>query len=225
MQRILFVDDHPAMLSLLQQVAQAEGYACLLAGSGEEALRLMRKEHVDAVVLDVMMPGMDGMEVCRAIRTHSDVPILMLTARTEERDCIEGFNMGADDYVTKPFSPRELMVRIRALLRRAGKPERRVLQVGELVLDPFAHRTTLCGAELKLTKKEEGLLEILMRTPGKVFTREELLDRLWTDTVELNDRAVDTQVRRLRAKLEEIPHEHVALTTVWGLGYKVEEKP
>ena len=95
MQRILFVDDHPAMLSLLQQVAQAEGYACLLAGSGEEALRLMRKEHVDAVVLDVMMPGMDGMEVCRAIRTHSDVPILMLTARTEERDCIEGFNTGA----------------------------------------------------------------------------------------------------------------------------------
>ena len=145
MQRILFVDDHPAMLSLLQQVAQAEGYACLLAGSGEEALRLMRKEHVDAVVLDVMM---DGMEVCRAIRTHSDVPILMLTARTEERDCIEGFNTGADDYVTKPFPPRELMVRIRALLRRAGKPERRVLQVGELVLDPFAHRTTLCGAEL-----------------------------------------------------------------------------
>lgn len=117
------------------------------------------------------------------------------------------------------------MVRIRALLRRAGKPERRVLQVGELVLDPFAHRTTLCGTELKLTKKEEGLLEILMRTPGKVFTREELLDRLWTDTVELNDRAVDTQVRRLRAKLEEIPLEHVALTTVWGLGYKVEEKP
>ncbi len=185
----------------------------------------MRKEHVDAVVLDVMMPGMDGMEVCRAIRTHSDVPILMLTARTEERDCIEGFNTGADDYVTKPFSPRELMVRIRALLRRAGKPEKRVLQVGELVLDPFAHRTTLCGTELKLTKKEEGLLEILMRTLGKVFTREELLDRLWTDTVELNDRAVDTQVRRLRAKLEEIPHEHVALTTVWGLGYKVEEKP
>ena len=162
MQRILFVDDHPAMLSLLQQVAQAEGYACLLAGSGEEALRLLRREAVDAVVLDVMMPGMDGMEVCRAIRTHSDVPILMLTARTEERDCIEGFNMGADDYVTKPFSPRELMVRIRALLRRAGKSERRVLQVGELVLDPFAHRTTLCGTELKLTKKEEA--EILRKT-------------------------------------------------------------
>lgn len=213
------------MLSLLRQVAQAEGYASLLANSGEEALRLLRREAVDAVVLDVMMPGMDGMEVCSAIRTHSDVPILMLTARTEERDCIEASMSGADDYVTKPFSPRELMVRIRALLRRAGKPERRVLQVGELVLDPFAHRTTLCGVELRLTKKEEGLLEILMRTPGKVFTREELLDRLWTDAVELNDRAVDTQVRRLRAKLEEIPHEHVALTTVWGLGYKVEEKP
>lgn len=225
MQRILFVDDHPAMLSLLRQVAEAEGYACVLANNGAEALRLFREEPVDVIVLDVMMPGMDGLEVCRTIRAQSDVPILMLTARTEERDCIEGFNTGADDYVLKPFSPRELMVRIRALLRRAGKPERRVLQVGELVLDPFAHRTTLCGAELKLTKKEEGLLEILMRTPGKVFTREELLDRLWTDTVELNDRAVDTQVRRLRAKLEEIPHEHVALTTVWGLGYKVEEKP
>lgn len=221
MQRILFVDDHPAMLSLLQQVAQAEGYACLLAGSGEEALRLLRREAVDAVVLDVMMPGMDGMEVCRAIRTHSDVPILMLTARTEERDCIEGFNTGADDYVTKPFSVLELTARVDALVRRLGLHSftTETIQSGEFCLDMRARELKKNGKRVDLTQVEFSLMKTFLENRGRAMDREELLGAVWGKHYSGELKIVDVNIRRLRIKVEDDPASPRHITTVRGFGY------
>ena len=221
--RILLVEDNEIIRMTLRLVLEDEGNTVIEAPDGEHALRSYVERSVDLVVLDLTLPGMDGFEVCRALRKRGDVPIVMLTARTDSHDQVAGLEAGADDYVTKPVEPKVLTARIRALLRRAARPEGpHALRFGELEIAPEAGLVRLRGTPVDLTKTELLLLCELARSAGKVLTREVLLERVWGYDYVGDTRLVDVAIRRLRGKIEDDPGRPERVVTVRGLGYRFE---
>jgi DNA-binding response OmpR family regulator len=221
-QTILVAEDDPNIAALVARYLEREGFKALVATDGERALELARRGPA-LVVLDLMLPKVDGWEVCRRLRATSDVPIVMLTAREDEADRVAGLVLGADDYVVKPFSPRELVARIKAVLRRAHRPSGPagpVLEHGALTLDAERHRVTLDGRDVALTPSEFTLLHCLMAAPGRVFSRRQLLDRLHGDGGVVVDRVVDVHVGKLRRKIEADPTHPNYVETVRGVGYR-----
>jgi DNA-binding response OmpR family regulator len=219
---VLVVDDEPIVREVVVRYLQREGYRTLEAADGERARELLERDAPSLVVLDVMLPGTDGLALCRWIRSRSDLPVIMLTARGEEADRIVGLELGADDYVTKPFSPRELAARVRTVLRRARTPEppRAALTYGELVIDAASREVTKAGEPLRLTAKEFDLLWFLASHPRKVFSRGQLMDRVWGYEAALDTGTVTVHMRRLREKIEDDPSRPRFLETVWGVGYR-----
>lgn len=222
---ILVADDEPKVVKLARDYLEKNGFRVISAGDGNTALALARREKPDLVVLDLLLPGMDGREVCRAIRRESDVPIIMLTALAEESDQIVGLELGADDYITKPFSPRALAARVRAVLRRARGQVQLPSQIrqGELEIDLAGHRVTLAGRPLHLTPNEFKLLAVLARHPGQTLSREQLLDELHGSAAANFDRSVDSHIKNLRRKLESDPSAPRFIETVYGVGYRFME--
>lgn len=219
---ILIVDDEERLVSLVRAYLEQEGFQVVTARDGREALFVARQAHPDLIVLDLMMPEMDGYEFLRVHRQEENTPVIMLTARIEETDRILGLELGADDYVTKPFSPRELAARVRAVLRRSGQeaPKADILQQGSVRLDREAHLVTVEGKPVDLTPSEFDLLSTLMATPGRAFSRLELLDRIQGTAFEGYERTIDVHVKNLRAKLEEDAHSPRYIETVYGIGYR-----
>jgi DNA-binding response OmpR family regulator len=219
---VLVVDDEPIVRDVVVRYLRREGYETLEAGDGLRAQELLREHEPNLVVLDLMLPGMDGLQLCRWIRSHSELPVIMLTARAEEADRIVGLEFGADDYVTKPFSPRELAARVRTVLRRSrltvGASER--IAYGDLELDAAAREVTKAGTELRLTAKEFDLLWFLASHPRRVFSRDQLMDRVWGYEPAFDTGTVTVHVRRLREKIEDDPSKPRRLETVWGVGYR-----
>ncbi len=226
--RILIVEDDPNLLATLEYNLDKEGYKVVTATDGAEALETARREKPNIIILDLMLPGISGLEVCRILRQKMTMPILMLTAKSEEVDKIVGLEIGADDYMTKPFSMRELQARIRVLLRRSvvslAQPavEKVILKTGELEIDIARHQALLKGKELKLTPKEYDLLAFLAGNRGLVFSREKLLERVWGYDYAGNTRTVDVHIRWLRQKIESDPSKPEYLITIRGTGYKLE---
>jgi DNA-binding response OmpR family regulator len=220
---VLVVDDEPIVRDVVARYLEREGYETLEAGDGEEAQRLLERDSPSLVVLDVMLPGIGGLELCRWIRSRSEVPIVMLTALGEETDRIVGLELGADDYITKPFSPREVAVRVRNLMRRAaGVPGASTARVsfGDVVIDPAARETHKAGEPLALTLKEFDLLLFLASNPRQVFSRGQLMDRVWGYESALDTGTVTVHIRRLRTKVEDDPSHPRHLETVFGAGYR-----
>lgn len=225
MNPILIVDDNEQIVQILAQYVKAEGWPCLTARCGEEALSLFDAAVPSLILLDIMLPGIDGMEVCRRIRSVSSVPILMITARDEDADRILGLDIGADDYIVKPFSPGEVMARIRAVLRRMPADKgQKTLVIGTLSIHLPSLSVTLDGHKLALTRREVELLYTLASSPGRVFTRDNLLTLVWGYEHVGNYRAVDSHIKRLRQKLDAYPHDFFTIATVWGTGYKFERR-
>jgi DNA-binding response OmpR family regulator len=228
MRRILVVDDESSIREVLTHYLEAAGFAVIEAPDGATALRLAAMSPPDLVVLDVMLPGIDGMEVCRRLRAESAIPILMLTAKIEEDDKLAGFNLGADDYVTKPFSPREVVVRVQALLRRVEALHvpamvlDDTLRIGDLAIRPQLRQVEYKGMLLDLTAKEFDLLHFLAGRPRQVFSRQQLLDQVWDIGYYGDTSTVTVAICRLREKLEVDPAHPRHLRTVWGVGYKFE---
>ena len=223
--KILIVDDEPQIVRVLKGYLETAGFQVVTASGGTEAIAAFRHEAPDLVVLDLMLPEVDGLDVARAIRRQGDVPIIMLTARVEETDRLIGLELGADDYVTKPFSPREVVARVRAVLRRTERTElaSRTLKEGDIVLDPDKRQVTVQGRPVELTPTEFDLLAVLMETPGRVFSRMQLLDKVQGYAYEGYERTVDAHVKNLRQKIEEDPRHPRVVLTVYGLGYKFRE--
>lgn len=227
MSKILIADDNRQIADVLAKFVVKEGMEPVVASDGEMALQLFAKHAPDIVMvlLDVMMPKMDGFEVCKTIRRDSMVPIIMITARDEDYDRIMGLDMGADDYVVKPFSPTEVMARIRAVLRRIKSPAQpggQILTISNLFIDIDRYEVRIGSESVSLTKKEVELLYTLANTHIKMFTRDDLLDKVWGADYEGTDRVVDTHIKRLRAKLSNYKHPEWDIKTVWGRGYKFE---
>jgi len=220
---VLVVDDEPIVRDVVVRYLEREGYGTLEAGDGDSARRLIEQRRPDLIVLDVMLPGTDGLELCRWIRARSELPVIMLTARGEEADRIVGLELGADDYVTKPFSPRELAARVRTVLRRsrAGAVPTERLAFGDVMLDAETREVRKNGAEVKLTAKEFDLLWFLASHPRRVFGRDQLMSRVWGYEAALDTGTVTVHVRRLREKIEDDPSTPKHLQTVWGVGYRV----
>jgi two-component system alkaline phosphatase synthesis response regulator PhoP len=223
---ILVVDDEPQITRLAQDYLVRDGFRVLVAGDGGAALTLARHEQPDLIVLDLTLPGTDGLEVCRTLRRWSDVPIVMLTARAEEADRLIGLELGADDYITKPFSPRELVARVRAVLRRARGDVRQpqVLRAGPLEIDLEGHSVRRDGEAIALTRSEFNLLAVLAQNPGTVFSREQLLERIHGVAYDGFDRSIDSHIKNLRRKLEVDPLKPELLLTIYGIGYKFAEE-
>ncbi len=223
MPRILVVDDEKVMVKGLKFNLENEGYTVDVGYHGKEAVDLARQQNYDLILLDLMMPEIDGLEACMQIREFSSVPIIMLTARGEDTDKLLGFEYGADDYITKPFNILELKARIRALLRRSGRAERQesshLVRQGPWTLDTEERTAHNGRASVELTAKEFDVLELLMRNPGKVYSREQLLNLVWGYEYTGDYRTVDVHVRRLREKMEETPADPVYILTKWGVGY------
>lgn len=223
MQTILVVDDEAKIVRLVRDYLEAAGFRVLLAYDGKTALAQARHERPDLIVLDLNLPGMDGLDVARAIRRERNTPIIMLTARVAETDRVVGLELGADDYVTKPFSPRELVARVRAVLRRVqgDEPPAATIRIGDLVIDPETRTVTRGGQEIHLTTTEFDLLHVLARTPGQVFSRMELLDRVQGTAFEGYERTIDVHIKNLRKKLEPDPRHPRYILTVYGVGYRM----
>ena len=219
---ILVVDDDPDIAQTLRSYLEQSGYLVSVASDGKQAIQAFHSVRPDLIVLDLMMPEMDGMEVTRTIRRHSDVPIIMLTARVDETDKLIGLEMGADDYVTKPFSPREVVARVKAVLRRTrGQPlQSEVLTAGGIRLDRAAHEVTLNNRPVDLTPSEFNLLQALMDNPGRVMTRLQLIEKGFGYTYEGYERTIDAHVKNLRQKIEEDPRNPDYILTVYGVGYR-----
>jgi DNA-binding response OmpR family regulator len=219
---VLVVDDEPIVREVVVSYLQREGYRTLEAEDGDRARELLESESPSLVVLDVMLPGTDGLELCRWIRGRSELPIIMLTARGEEADRIVGLELGADDYVTKPFSPRELAARVRTVLRRSSSEvsEAERLSFEDLSIDARTREVKKSGVELRLTAKEFDLLWFLARHPRQVFSRDQLMDRVWGYEAALDTGTVTVHIRRLREKIEDDPSQPRFLQTVWGVGYR-----
>lgn len=223
---ILIVEDETRLRDLVRGYLVQDGFRVLLAGDGISALEVAQREQPDLLILDLMLPGIDGLEVCRRLRTFSDAYVLMLTARAEEIDRVVGLEVGADDYLTKPFSPRELMARVRAMLRRprrsAAQPPSLPppLQFGALTIDVTRHEATLAGVPLPLTNLEYDLLSTLAAHPGRAFTRAQLLDRVWGGDYFGDDHVVDVHIANLRKKLADDPMRPQFIITVRGVGYR-----
>jgi two-component system, OmpR family, alkaline phosphatase synthesis response regulator PhoP len=225
MPTVLVVDDEPKIVQLARDYLEHAGFAVLAAGDGASALQAARVRQPDLIVLDLGLPGLDGLEVMRSIRAAGSTPIVVLTARDTELDRVLGLELGADDYVTKPFSPRELVARVRAVLRRserAVEPRER-LEVGELVLDVPRLRTTVAGRAADLTATEFEILATMAREPGRVFTRSQLLDAVHGVAFESYERAIDAHIKNIRRKLEPDPARPRFVQTVYGVGYRVAE--
>ncbi|MEU1178386.1 response regulator transcription factor [Streptomyces sp. NPDC005820] len=231
MKRVLVVDDDPTVSEVVAGYLDRAGFTVDVAADGPTAVARASARPPDLVVLDLMLPGMDGLEVCRRIRTTGPLPVIMLTARGDEEDRILGLEVGADDYVTKPFSPRELVLRVESVLRRAGAAASARAEIAEpwlrsgpLALDPTARRATRGGSELSLTIREFDLLEFFIRHPGQATSREQLMQRVWG--WEFGDLStVTVHVRRLREKVEEDPARPLLISTVWGVGYRFDPPP
>lgn len=222
-QRILVVDDDPKTVSSVRLYLEHAGYQVSVAPDGPRALALAGETPApDLVVLDRMLPGLDGLEVCRRIREVSKVPIIMLTARSTEADRLDGLDLGADDYVVKPFSPRELVARVRAVLRRMpGATDEPPIRVGDLVVDLARHEVTVAGRAVKLTPREFDLVEVFARAPGRAYTRAELLERAFETDSDALDRTIDAHVANLRRKLDAVAAGPSRVETVFGVGYRM----
>lgn len=220
--KILVVDDEKRLVTLVEAYLHQEGYGVITASNGQEALHLARQEKPDLILLDIMMPEMDGFEFIQAHRREADTPIILLTARVEEEDHVIGLELGADDYVTKPFRPRELVARVRAVLRRTGKSltPAEVLRVGEISLDREGHLVKVAEELVDLTPSEFDLLGALMSTPGRVFSRMELLDRIQGVAYEGYERTIDVHIKNLRSKIERDSRNPRYIETVYGIGYR-----
>ncbi|MBI5030387.1 MAG: response regulator transcription factor [Chloroflexi bacterium] len=222
-QKILIVDDERLIVDSVKYGLQKEAYTIVAAYDGEQAITKVRDEKPDLVLLDIQLPKKDGWAVCREIRQTSRVPIIMLTARSEEADKVLGLELGADDYLAKPFSMRELLARVRAALRRVTEyvePLAQPTKIGDVEIDPHSHRVTICGKGLELTKKEYDLLQVLMTHSGKVVTRNDLIDRVWQTDWVGDTRTLDVHIRWLREKIENNPGKPRYIQTVRGVGYR-----
>ena len=218
--RVLVVDDDLALAEMLGIVLHNEGLDVVHCADGSSALAVFRESRPDVVLLDVMLPGIDGIEVCRRIRAESGIPIVMLTARTDTIDVVVGLESGADDYVSKPFKPQELIARVRARLRRTDEPEPEALEIGDLTIDVAGHSVKREGRQLSLTPLEFDLLVALARKPWQVFSREVLLEQVWGYRHAADTRLVNVHVQRLRSKIEHDPEHPEIVVTVRGVGYK-----
>ena len=220
--KILVVDDEELLVKGIRFNLQNEGYEVITGSNGLEAVQLAQSQTPDLIILDVMMPEMDGLAACSSIRSFSDVPIILLTAKVDDMDKLMGFDNGADDYITKPFNILELKARIRALLRRTGagaKQSSNLLTIGSITLDLDSRNAYRSGVLADLTAKEFDVIEFLMRNPNRVYSREALLDTIWAYEYRSDIRTVDVHIRRLREKLEENPAEPSYIMTKWGVGY------
>ena len=225
MTRILVVEDEESFRDALSYMLRKEGFEVVLADTGPAALEEFDRHGADLVLLDLMLPGLSGTEVCRALRARSNVPVIMLTAKDSEVDKVVGLELGADDYVTKPYSTRELLARIRAVLRRRGEPEDlapATVEAGPVRLDVDRHVVSVAGEEVAMPLKEFELLELLLRNAGRVLTRGQLIDRVWGSDYVGDTKTLDVHVKRLRAKVEPEPATPRHIVTVRGLGYKFE---
>lgn len=219
--KLLIIDDEPTILETVEMRMRKEGYTTFTADSAEEGMRLYRRAKPDLVVLDIMLPNRSGFDFLRAIRQENATPVIMLSARAEDNDRIRGLELGADDYVTKPFNLSELTARVRAVLRRAtGEAAKEPIDVGDLKIDPRRHEASVQGKALTLSPKEFSLLYFLARHAGQVFSRETLLDRVWGRDAFVNARTVDVHIRWLRTRIELDPNNPEKLVTVRGVGYK-----
>ncbi|MFC4242295.1 response regulator [Gryllotalpicola reticulitermitis] len=227
MTRLLLVEDEPSLSAPLAFLLRREGYDVDIAETGPEALASWERDGADLILLDLMLPGMPGTEVCREIRSRSNVPIIMLTAKDSEVDIVVGLELGADDYVTKPYSSRELLARIRAVLRRRVEPELvddGVLEVGDVRMDVDRHTVAVKGADTPMPLKEFELLELLLRNAGRVLTRGQLIDRVWGSDYFGDTKTLDVHIKRIRSRIEPNPSEPRMLVTVRGLGYRFESE-
>lgn len=232
MQNILIADDNEDITKILAAYSLKEGYKPVIAKDGEEAIELFDASNPVAVLLDVMMPKIDGYEVCRRIRKKSNVPVILVTARGEDFERIMGLDIGADDYIVKPFSPSEVMARIRAVLRRMDTKNaeatnnKNIIKIDNLEINLEEYSLSISGEKIALTKKEIETMWTLAENPNKVFTRDNLLDSLWGFDYFGDRRTVDSHIKRLRAKLDTVPHPNWNIKTIWGMGYKfdVEDK-
>ena len=230
-EKVLVVEDEPNLLAALEYTMEREGYDALTAGDGETGLRLAKEESPDIVILDVMLPALDGFEVCRLIRRESGVPIIMLTARGGETDRVTGLELGADDYVVKPFSMRELVARVRNMLRRSaggraaggGAARSEVVVSGNLAIDLMGHTASLDGEPLYMKPREFALIALLASNRGRAFTRDQILERLWGRDYIGDSRTVDVHVRWLREKIEPDPSKPRRIVTIRGVGYRFDE--
>jgi DNA-binding response OmpR family regulator len=223
---ILVVDDEPQLVRVMRSYLEQSGFRVLSAHRGDEALQQFRTHHPDLIILDLNLPGVDGLDVAREIRRAGQTPILMLTARVEETDRLVGLELGADDYVTKPFSPREVVARVRAVLRRSQAPSapREVIRTSDMEIDLVCHTATLNGRSLELTPTEFNLLAALASQPGRAFTRMQLLEAAQGSSFEGYERTIDAHIKNLRAKIEPDPKNPSRIVTVFGIGYRFEEK-
>lgn len=226
--KVLVVDDDPSIRQLLQIALQVEGYEVITAEDGKKALEITENQVLDLVILDLMLPVIDGWQVCRRIREDRDMPIIMLTAKDEEVDTVLGLKIGADDYVTKPFSPRELVARIEAVLRRtnrsSGGPKNFIDYPG-FTVDLMKREVTVNGETIEMSPKEFEIIWEMAQRPGQVYSRETLLDKIWGYDYFGTSRTVDVHIKRLRAKLEQVQGNYSYIQTVWGVGYKFEVIP
>jgi DNA-binding response OmpR family regulator len=222
MKTVLVVDDEPQIVQLVRDYLEHGGFEVLTAADGSSALRLASTQRPDLVILDLGLPGVDGLDVTRSLRRNGEVPIIMLTARTDESDKLVGLELGADDYVTKPFSPKELVARVRSVLRRseAAKSPSELIRVGDVELDAASMRLSIEGRSIDLTQTEFQLLSTMARQPGRVFSRAQLLNAVHGVAFESYERAIDAHIKNLRRKIEPDPHNPRYLLTVFGVGYR-----
>lgn len=224
--KVLIVDDEESIQELVSYNLEHAGYTVIQAFDGIEAFEKIKDEKPDLILLDIMLPHVDGLEICRQVRSKSTVPIIMLTARSTETDKVIGLEYGADDYITKPFSPRELLARVNALLRRTNQTfsDQKFLEFGDLIIDPDKRKVTINDVLIELTFKEFELLLLLAKNPGRIFTREQLLEKIWRIDNYFDTRTVDVHIRYLRSKIEKDPSKPKHLQTIRGVGYKFEGK-
>jgi len=220
--RVLIVEDEPKLAALLADYLKAAGYDTARLADGREVVPAVKADPPDLILLDLMLPGRDGLDICRELRTFSQVPVIMVTARVEEIDRLLGLELGADDYICKPFSPREVVARVKAILRRTARRSGEPAAVEGLVIDEERYSASMDGKPLDLTPVEFRLLKTLAANPGRVFSRDQLLDKLYTDHRVVTDRTVDSHIKNLRRKLEQACPEREVIRSVYGVGYKFE---
>jgi two-component system response regulator BaeR len=221
--KILIVEDEPKLAHLLADYLKASAFDSVLLANGTEVVPWVREHKPDMVLLDLMLPGRDGMEICKEIRTFSHIPVIMVTARVEEIDRLLGLEFGADDYICKPFSPREVVARVKAVLRRAH--DGKTLQIQGLVLDEHRYRATLHGRDLELTAVEFKLLQLLVSNPGRIYGRQQIMGKLYQDDRFVSDRTVDSHIKKLRRKIEAVDPKATLIHSVYSVGYKFEQEP